>query len=119
MLQDECSGSRDGNGDDVDTAHDAVSFKVSLTEAGGEEERPEDGCEDSGDDVADEEGYVLDELGAVGAGLIEKRKFGEDEDGDSCESEGSPKQGHGNVPRGFRTRERGRYGGRGWRSVWG
>jgi hypothetical protein len=107
VLQDEGSGSRDCDGDYIHAAHDAVPFKVLLAEARGEKEGPEDGCEDSGDDVWDEEDDVLDELGAVGAGLIEKRKVGEDEDGDSGESEGSPKQGLGYVPRGPGTRESG------------
>jgi hypothetical protein len=110
VLQDECSGSRDGDGDDVDTAHDAVPFKVSLAEAGGEEEWTEDGREDSGDDVRDEEDDVLDELGAVVAGLIEERKIGEDKDGDTGESEDSPNQWLGYAPRGFGMRERGRHG---------
>jgi hypothetical protein len=110
VLQDEGSGSRDGDGDDVDATHDAVPFKVLLAEAGREKEGPKDGCEDSGDDVWDEQDDVLDELGAVGAGLIEERKIGEDEDGDSCESEDSPKQGLGYVPGGTGTRESGGHG---------
>jgi hypothetical protein len=109
-LQDEGRGSRDGDGDDVDAAHDAVPFKVLLAESGGEEKGPEDGCEDSCDDVWDEEDDVLDELGAVGAGLIEEGKIGEDEDRDSGESEGSPKQKLGYVSRGAGTRDRGRHG---------
>ena len=103
VLQDEGSGSRDGDGDDVDAAHDAVPFKVSLAEARGEEEGSEDGCEDSCDDVWDEEDDVLDELGAVVTGLIEKRKIRENENGNSCESECSPKQGLGYVSRGTGT----------------
>ena len=54
----------------------------------------------------DEEDDVLDELGAVGAGLIEERKIGKDEDGDSGESEGTPKQRLGYAPRGTGTRKR-------------
>ena len=91
VLQDESSGCRDGDGDDVDSPQDAVSFKVSLAEASREEEGPKDGCENSGDDVWDQEDDIFDELGTVGAGLIEERKVGEDEDGDSGKSEGSPK----------------------------
>lgn len=103
--------SRDGDGDDVDPAQDAVTLEVTSAESGGEEqgaERDGDGC---GEDVRSEDEKFPDELGAVFAGLVEEREVGIEEDEEEGDAEDGPEDGLGGRAGGAGTRERGGCGG--------
>ncbi len=95
QREDTCQGSRDGDGDDIDAAEDAVALEVAGAEAGGEEEWAEGDGDGSGEYVGREEEKFADEIGAVFAGLVQEGKVGIEEDEKEGDAEDDPEDGLG------------------------